>query len=246
MADVRAVLAQLEDDLVEVAAGTTVIGSTRQALAAELAAPDMQGVEPGWLLKEVPRHSARLATFRISCVPLTVHQLTVLAAETGIPPVLAAGPDHPGTVDPARTFALYEALSGLLGRTVTPPSEQQWVRAARGDDERVYPWGDAWADEMANLRPTSLGRTCPVGSYPRGRSAYGLLDMAGNADELTRTLYAPFPGAPAEVPAVEHWAHSPYVTKGGGFLDGRDLARCDRRHGVYVQGAPLALRLVVE
>jgi hypothetical protein len=69
--------------------------------------------------------------------------------------------------------------------------------------------------------------------------------MAGNADELTCTRYAPFAGAPPEVPLLEDWAFSPYITKGGGYMHARDLARCDRRHGVYAEGEPLAVRLVL-
>jgi formylglycine-generating enzyme required for sulfatase activity len=138
-------------------------------------------------------------------------------------------------------------LSDLIGRTVSLPTEEQWVRAARGDDERIYPWGDVWQEGLANMNETGRKNgICPVGQFPGSRSAFGLLDMAGNADELTSTRYAPFPGAPAEVPLTEDWAHCPYVTKGGGHLHARDLARCDRRHGVYTEGEALAVRLVVD
>jgi toxoflavin biosynthesis protein ToxD len=242
----QAVLAEIQRDLVEVPAGSTVIGSTPETVRAELAAPDMRGINPEWLLKEIPRHTARLPTFWISRVPLTVGQVAALRPATGVAPIGDVPADHPATVELSEVDTLYRTLSELIGRTVTPPSEEQWVRAARGDDERVYPWGDVWREGLANMGQASLGRTCPVGSFPDGRSAFGLLDMAGNADELTRTLYAPFPGAPPEVPAVEDWALSPYITKGGGYVHVRDLARCDRRHSVYAEGEPLALRLVVE
>ncbi|SCF30387.1 formylglycine-generating enzyme family protein [Micromonospora mirobrigensis] len=246
MTRLQAVLAELQDGLIEVPAGTTTIGSTSETVRAELAAPDMHGVRPEWLLKEVPRHLARLPTFWISRVPLTVDQVAALAPSTGVRPTGDARHDHPATVQLSEIDDLYRALSELIGRVVTPPTEEQWVRAARGDDERVYPWGDDWQEGLANMAQASLGTTAPVGSFPAGRSAFGLLDMAGNADELTRTPYAPFPGAPAEVPAVEDWAHAPYVTKGGGYMHARDLARCDRRHGIYAADEPLALRLVVE
>lgn len=239
------VLAQIEDDLVDIPAGQVAIGSDLDTVRAELASPDMGGLEPGWLLKEVPRQVVSVEAFRIGRVPLTVDQVRTLAAETSILPSLDAGPDHPATVGVEQTFALCEALSALIGRTVRLPTEQEWVRAARGDDLRVYPWGDEWRDGLANMGREGVGSTCPVGRYPAGRSAFGLLDMAGNADELTSTLYAPFPGAPEQVPVREDWAHAPYITKGGGFPHLRDLARCDRRHGIYAEGEPLAIRIVV-
>lgn len=241
--DVSRALAQIDADLLSVPAGQVVIGSDLETVQAELASPELSGVDPAWLLKEVPRHVVSVPAFRIGRVPLTIAQVDALAAETSIRPALDGGPDHPATVGVEPAFALCEALSALLGVTVRLPTEEQWVRAARGDDKRIYPWGDRWADGMANMGRVRTG-TSPVGDYPAGRSAFGLLDMAGNADELTATRYAPFPGAPPEVPVVENWAFSPYLTKGGGYMHLRDLARCDRRHGIYVEGEPLAVRIV--
>lgn len=92
------------------------------------------------------------------------------------------------------------------------PSEAQWVKAARGTDSRVYPWGDAldsgslanFADKNLYFVPPIYGLdpgdkniddgyqfAAPVGSYPGGASPYGALDMAGNITEWTSTCYSP-------------------------------------------------------
>ncbi len=239
-------LEEIQQDLIEVPAGSTLIGSTPQAIIAELAAADMRGVRPEWLRKELPRRSVPVATFWISRVPLTARQVATLSTATGVLPVGVEPEDHPARVKLDDIDVLFQAIAKLLDRKITPPSEEQWVRAARGDDERIYPWGDIWQEGLANMGAASLGRTCPVGSFPLGRSAFGLLDMAGNADEFTRTPYAPFPGAPTDVAIVEDWALKPNITKGGGYMHARDLARCDRRHGIYAADEPLALRLVTE
>jgi len=69
------------------------------------------------------------------------------------------------------------------------PAEEEWEKAARGVDGRVYPWGNEFDTEKCNINELKIGHTTPVKKYQEGRSPHGCLDMAGNVEEWTDSWY---------------------------------------------------------
>lgn len=77
------------------------------------------------------------------------------------------------------------------------PSQEQWEKAARGKDGRLYPWGNNWAptdcnsgadydaDAAVKGKIDKWNRWAPVDAFPRDKSPYGVIGMAGNVSEWT-------------------------------------------------------------
>ena len=94
------------------------------------------------------------------------------------------GPDHPCVnVCWYEALAFSRWLSDRAGMNLSLPTEQQWQRAAQGDDGRLFPWGNEFDKNRANTRESRVRMTTLVMRYQNGVSPYGVYDMAGNVWE---------------------------------------------------------------
>jgi serine/threonine-protein kinase len=155
-----------------------------------------------------PKQTKRLAQsagFSLARHPVTNGQFARFLAEAGYTPP----PTHP---DPERFLSHWEggrvpeklathpvvwvsyldALAYCDWAGVTLPTEWLWEKAARGPDGPTFPWGDKSPvpryGEKTTLANVRSHGTCPVGSFPRTRTAYGCEDMVGNVSEWCRMI----------------------------------------------------------
>ena len=164
------------------------------------------GADVGGEEDEHPQHDVTVADFWLDTTEVTVSDY-LQCVDAGacttyrqdVAKSFGAGEDarFRQPLQPVTGVSWQQAAEYCRYRGKRLPREAEWERAARGDDDRKYPWGNSAPDPtrhgcFARAIGTPQGITCPVGSYPEGAGPFGHLDLAGNVWEWLADYYDPF------------------------------------------------------
>lgn len=170
---------------------------------------------------ERPLHEVFVDDFYIDKYPVTNRQFYQFVLSDGYKPQGNWQKYfEPGTADmPVRgvTWEDANAYCSWAGKRL--PTEAEWEKAARGDDGRLYPWGNDWSSEI--LPRGSLNYRLVLNQ--KAASPYGALAMVGVLWQWTASSWAPYPFDPEADNDVK-------VLRGGAFSNGRNIIRCANRY----------------
>jgi len=144
---------------------------------------------------EQPVHKVYVDAFSMDKYEVTVGQYAVFLQAKGIdPPSDWKTMNQPANQKrPVANVDWADAAEYCKWAGKRLPTEAEWEKAARGTDERLYPWGnDAPTPRHANYGKSganNYGALAPVGTLEAGKSPYGIYDMAGNVWEWVSDWY---------------------------------------------------------
>lgn len=201
-----------------------------------------------------PAHTVTLSPYAIETTEVTVAAYTACVEAGGCSEPTTGAPCSYGIAlaaqHPINCVTWQQAVDYCTWKGRRLPSEAEWEFAARSNSGRLYPWGSAEAScsfahmfQMMSEQSTfgcDTNDTAPVGSYPTGVSAFGLLDMAGNVEEWTadwyaETYYAESPGTDPSGPSEGTMR----VVRGGDWYDAspNNLRAIERARAMPTIGA---------
>ena len=290
------------DGLIEIPAGTALIGSTKKDIVKRIEAGASAG-DAQYLGAETPQYQAKLVRFGITPTEVTNEMYLQFVEDAGYAPPatwakfsreMRAAIIHTGQKQHGRAWSFNELTQGAWwvehhldgtwqgtlpnGETqefpiewempassalepvvfvsykdaraycrwagLRLPTEEEWVRAGRGDNKWDYPFGKKWDPSKVACKVTKSSKRLafkrlPVNSLDNA-SPFGVVDLVGNVWEWVDTPFSAYPGfktfavgkGDSKIDVAPNWDTSYGVIKGAAFQNGADFCRLTTRIGI--------------
>ena len=231
------------DDMVRIPAGTFLMGSDKK-------------VDRNAYPAEFPQRKVYLDAFDIDKYEVTTVQFLKFVLATNSNPLIDWQYDGGNFQDtmashPVMHVSWFDAEAYCQWAGKRLPTSAEWEKAARGEDGRIYPWGN----EPAGLSRANFGRTglsgpvrdrperlllyppiISVDKYENAVSPYGVFQMAGNVAEWTADWYDPhyYKKAPDRNPKGPEKG-TQRAFRGGAWIDSTPSVRPAQRNGTDPQ-----------
>ena len=184
---------------------------------------------------ERPAHTIYQSAYYIGKTPVTNQDYREFVQCTGhrAPIHWQRGTFPPGAgKHPVVNVSWQDARDYADWRSARLPTESEWEKAARGTDERPYPWGTRFTEGERCNANNQIGTTTPVDEWPDGLSFYGVWDMAGNVYEWCYDHYDPecYKDSPTTNPRGADGGQE-RVIRGGRYQETRAALRTTHRIG---------------
>ena len=184
---------------------------------------------------ERPSHTVYLSAYYIGKTPVTNQEYREFVQCTGhrAPIHWQRGTFPAGSgKHPVANVSWQDARDFADWRSARLPSESEWEKAARGTDERHYPWGTRFTEGERCNANNQIGATTPVDEYPDGRSFYEVWDMAGNVYEWCQDYFDDeyYKDSPTTNPKGPEGGQE-RVIRGGSYQETRAALRTTHRIG---------------
>jgi iron(II)-dependent oxidoreductase len=231
------------DEMVTIPGGTFIMGSDRK-------------VDRNAYPAEFPQRKVYLDAYEIDKYEVTTVQFLKFVLATDRNPLIDWQYDGGNFQEsmashPVMHVSWFDAEAYCKWAGKRLPTSAEWEKAARGEDGRIYPWGN----EPAGLSRANFGRTglsgpvrdrperlllyppiISVDKYENSVSPYGVFQMAGNVAEWTADWYDSnyYKKAPDRNPKGPDKG-TQRAFRGGGWVDSTPSVRPAQRNGTEPQ-----------
>ncbi|MHC4664224.1 MAG: formylglycine-generating enzyme family protein [Planctomycetota bacterium] len=223
-------------DSVLVPAGPFLFGTSEDEARKIADNGNFDDIEKPIIMSEAPQKRVVLSSYRIQMHEVTCWQYHIYTEFSGAMfPDTGRNPDEESYDKPLVEVTWEDADSFCRWIGLRLPTEAEWEKAARGNDGRVWPWGNEFLPNHANI---GGGGPEAINGYRDGDSPYGCADMCGNVWEWVSDYFSYdfHKNCPERNPEQKNETEEGRFVKGGSWLARPDTSRISFRMYLNPEG----------